>query len=249
MPTKTKQDPEIQVILAAIPAMKDGRWLISFDHEGKIHTKPVPPDACGISKKEILAKSNGFQHFKFKMNSQMNKKDKSNEVKDLLSQLRSAAEVIKKQIHEADQKIEALLNERAALSEARLTKEDFMLYVRKDIERRASDYPNRMKSLARTTDFPFNLSFPQLERIDKSGSSQLFPYLNGEVYTDGAALSASALYWIFGDQIEKRFSLMQWINLTGRKLAYPLKKGVKDYMKLIRSWKNSMKNATAWPVI
>ncbi|SFF12568.1 hypothetical protein [Nitrosomonas sp. Nm166] len=54
MPTKTKQDPEIQVILAAIPALKDGRWLISFDHEGKIHTKPVPPDACVMTKKEML---------------------------------------------------------------------------------------------------------------------------------------------------------------------------------------------------
>lgn len=51
----------------------------------------------------------------------MSEKATSVEVKGLLSQLRSAADVIKKQIHEADQKIEALLNERANLSEARLT--------------------------------------------------------------------------------------------------------------------------------
>ena len=136
----------------------------------------------------------------------MNEKNKGKEVKDLLSQLRSAAEVIKKQIHEADQKIEVLLNERASLSEARLTKEDFMHYVRKDIARRAPAYPIRMKNLARNTGFPFSIGFSQLERTDKSGNSQPFPYLDGEAYSDGATLNPSAVYWIFGDLIEKRFS-------------------------------------------
>ncbi len=136
----------------------------------------------------------------------MEKKATGSDVKDLLSQLRFAADVIKKQIYEADQKIEALLNERASLSEARLTKEDFMHYVRKDIERRASNYPNRMKNLARTTGFPFSISFPQLERNDKSGNSQPLPYLDGEAYHDGSMLQPAAMYWIFGDLIEKRFS-------------------------------------------
>ena len=54
MKTKTKQDPEIQVVLAAIPAMTDCRLLVSFDHEGKMHTQSVPPDACVMSKKEML---------------------------------------------------------------------------------------------------------------------------------------------------------------------------------------------------
>lgn len=136
----------------------------------------------------------------------MSEKATSVEVKGLLSQLRSAADVIKKQIHEADQKIEALLNERANLSEARLTKEDFMQYVRKDIERRASNYPNRMKNLARATGFPFSISFPLLERNEKSGNTQPLPYLDGEGYHDGSALNPAAMYWIFGDLIEKRFS-------------------------------------------
>lgn len=136
----------------------------------------------------------------------MNKKDKNMEVKDLLSQLRSAAEIIKKQIYEADQKIEVLLNERENLCEARLTKEDFMAYVRKDIKRRASEYPIRMKNIAKNTGFPFNMSFSQLERNDKSNNFQHFPYLDGESFHDGSVLHPSALYWIFGDQIEKRFS-------------------------------------------
>lgn len=54
MPTKRKESSEIQVVLAAIPAMTDCRLLVSFDHEGKMHTQPVPPDACVMSKKEML---------------------------------------------------------------------------------------------------------------------------------------------------------------------------------------------------
>jgi|GEM_PF-3819108 len=136
----------------------------------------------------------------------MSGKSTNTEIKVLLSQLRSAAEVIKAHIHEVDQKIAALMSERQSLSEAQLTKADFMHYARKDIERRTAGYPNRMKNLARKTGFPFNISFPQLERIDKSGGSQSFPYLDGEGYSDGSVLNPCAMYWIFGDLIEKRFS-------------------------------------------
>lgn len=58
MPTKAKQAPEIQVVLAAIPAMTDCRLLVSFDHEGKMQTQLVPPDACVMSKKEMLEEIN-----------------------------------------------------------------------------------------------------------------------------------------------------------------------------------------------
>ena len=54
MPTKTKQSPEIQVTQEFIETLKDSRWLISFDHEGKIQIKPVPPDACVMTDVEML---------------------------------------------------------------------------------------------------------------------------------------------------------------------------------------------------
>lgn len=136
----------------------------------------------------------------------MDKKDTGNEVQGLLTQLRSAAEVIKKRIYEADQKIEVLLNEREAISESRLSKEDFMQYVRNDIQRLASVYPARISHLARKTEFPFSTGFSQLERNEKSGNTQPFPYLDGEGYSEGLAWHVSAVYWIFGEQIEKRFS-------------------------------------------
>ncbi|WP_297325652.1 hypothetical protein [Nitrosomonas sp.] len=136
----------------------------------------------------------------------MDKNDTGKEVQGLLTKLRSAAEVIKKKIYEADQKIEALLNERAMISESRLSKEDFMQYVREDIQRRASEYPIRMSHLARNTGFPFSISFPQLERNEKSGNLQSFPYLDGQAFSNGAAWHVSAIYWLFGEQIEKRFS-------------------------------------------
>ncbi len=128
------------------------------------------------------------------------------EVKDLLAQLRDAAEVVKGQIVDVDYKIEELLNERHHLCEAPLTKEDFMHYVRKDIQRRASDYPRRMKNLAKGTGFPFSTGFSQLDRIDKAGGGQSLPYLDGLEYSGGSILHQGAMYWIFGDFIEKRFS-------------------------------------------
>lgn len=47
-------EPEIQAVLANIPAMTDCRLLVSFDSEGKMHTTPVPPDACVMSRKQML---------------------------------------------------------------------------------------------------------------------------------------------------------------------------------------------------
>ncbi len=136
----------------------------------------------------------------------MDTKNTGKEVKDLLIELRSAAETIKKKINEADQRIEELLNERENISESRLSKEDFMQYVRKDISRRASVYPLRMKKLAMNSGFPFSMNFSHLERIDASGNAMSFPYLDGEESRDGALLHPGALYFIFGDLIEKRFS-------------------------------------------
>jgi hypothetical protein len=61
MSNKTKQDSDIQVILAALPALKGSRWLISLDHEGKLHTQQVPTDACVMTDAEMLeALNNGM---------------------------------------------------------------------------------------------------------------------------------------------------------------------------------------------
>ena len=54
MPTKCKETPEIKIMFAAIPAMVDCRFLVSFDHEGKAHVILVPPDASVMTKKEML---------------------------------------------------------------------------------------------------------------------------------------------------------------------------------------------------
>ena len=54
MSTKTNHPPEIQITPEAIETLKGGRWLISFDHEGKIRAKPVPPDACVMTDVEML---------------------------------------------------------------------------------------------------------------------------------------------------------------------------------------------------
>lgn len=136
----------------------------------------------------------------------MDKKISKTEVKGLISKLRSATNTIKNQIHAIDQRIEALFIEKEQLEEAPLTKEDFMFYVREDIKQRAANYPNRLRSCARKTGFPFSISFSQLERNAKAGIFQPFPYLDGETAHNGTPFDASAIYWLFGEQIEQRFS-------------------------------------------
>lgn len=54
MPTKTKQPQQMPVILAAIPAMADSRYMVSFDHEGNPRVTPIAADAYVMSMKEML---------------------------------------------------------------------------------------------------------------------------------------------------------------------------------------------------
>ena len=54
MATKAKQSPDIQIAPEFIEALKNSRWLLSFDHEGNIRVKPVPPDACVMTDVEML---------------------------------------------------------------------------------------------------------------------------------------------------------------------------------------------------
>lgn len=130
---------------------------------------------------------------------------KNAEVKGLLSQLRAAADAIKAQIHEADAQIAALNEQRRALTNAPVSKTDFMSYVRADIERRAVSYQQRMKHWARKNNFPF--SFAQLERVHTLENLQPFPYLDGETPHNMGELDPGALYWHFGELIAERFDL------------------------------------------
>jgi hypothetical protein len=149
---------------------------------------------------------------------------KNIEVKGLLSQLRTAAGAIKAQIHEADSQIAALNEQRRALTDAPVSKSDFMAYVRADIERRAVSYRSRMKLWERNYKFPF--SFTQLERTHTREDLQPFPYLDGETPHNGGELDAGALYWHFGDLLAERFSnaldSLQWpadvVSVADRRL-------------------------------
>lgn len=127
------------------------------------------------------------------------------EVKGLLSKLRSAAEAIKAQIHEADNQIAALNEQRRALINAPVSKDDFMGYVRADIQRRAEGYQHRLRKWARKYDFP--LKFAQLERDHIAGGLQPFPYLDGETPFNNAELDPGAVFWHFGELIAENFSV------------------------------------------
>lgn len=135
-------------------------------------------------------------------------------VKTLLSQLRGAADALKAQIHEADQQIATLNEERSALADAPVSKADFMEYVRADIGRRAAGYPIGLKQWARKTNFP--PSFVQLERTHDQCAPQFIPYLDGETPYSGPRieLEPHALYWFFGELIAERFAagldVLQW---------------------------------------
>ena len=130
---------------------------------------------------------------------------KNPEVKGLLAQLRTAADAIKAQIQEADSQIAALTEQRRVLTNASVSKDDFMGYVRADIQRRAVSYQYRLKRFAEKNNFPFG--FAQLERVHVAESLQPFPYLDGEVPHNGAELDTGAFYWHFGDLIAERFGV------------------------------------------
>jgi hypothetical protein len=70
-------------------------------------------------------------------------------VKDLLAQLRGAANAIKAQIHEADAQIAALEEQRRALTDAPVSKADLVEYIRADIQHRADNYQWRIDKWAR----------------------------------------------------------------------------------------------------
>lgn len=124
-------------------------------------------------------------------------------VKGLLSQLRAAAEGIKAQIHEADSQIAELNEQRRALTDAPVSKNDLMEFVRADIQRRASNYQWAIDKWAKESGFPF--SFSELESAHTSGKPQPFPYWDGVPQHDGRKIEPEGMYWHFGDLIAERF--------------------------------------------
>lgn len=124
-------------------------------------------------------------------------------VRDLLTQLRGAANAIKAQIHEADAQIAALEEQRRALTDAPVSKADLVEYIRADIQRRAANYQWRIDKWAREGGFP--VSFIELERRHISGKPQPFPYWDGNPHHDAHNIELHGMYHLFGDLLAERF--------------------------------------------
>ena len=140
------------------------------------------------------------------------------EVKGLLSQLRSAAEAIKGQIHEIDSQITVLNEQRSALTDAPVSKSDFMAYVAMDSHRHAQMYQHKIeKKWAKDYKFPF--SFALLERNHTNGEPQPFSYLDGE--SPYGELTIAAHHWYLNELIAKRF-LDAMVNLPWPSNAVPV---------------------------
>lgn len=124
-------------------------------------------------------------------------------VKGLLAQLRDAANAIKAQIHEADDQIAALEEQRRALTGAPVSKADLAEYIRADIQRRAENYQWRIDKWAREGGFP--ISFADLERRHIAGKPQPFPYWDGAPHHDANNIELHGMYHLFGDLLMERF--------------------------------------------
>lgn len=132
------------------------------------------------------------------------------DLKGLVVKLRNAAEAIKGEIGEIDARIVAAQVEREALTNAPVSKDDFMTYVRADIARRGELYVHRIKGFAAGKgrgNAKLDPSFAHLERVFQGNRQQNFPFMDGEDAFDGFNLSADAYYWYFGDLIAERFAV------------------------------------------
>lgn len=124
-------------------------------------------------------------------------------VKGLLAQLRDAANAIKAQIHEADDQIAALEEQRRALTDAPVCKADLADYIRADIQRRADNYQWMIDKWAREGGFP--ISFIELERNHTQGKPQPFPYWDGNPHHDAHNIELHGMYHLFSDLLAERF--------------------------------------------
>lgn len=127
-------------------------------------------------------------------------------VKELFAQLRSAANGVKAQIHELDDQIFALTEQRRALTDAPVSKADIMEYVRADIQRRAANYQWRLKKMA--DEGGLSISFSNLERRHVKGEHQPFPYLDGNpMHGDFHNIEPHGIFWNFGNLIAEQFAV------------------------------------------
>lgn len=132
------------------------------------------------------------------------------DLKGLVVKLRNAAEAIKAEIGEIDERIKVVQAERETLTNASVSKADFMTYVQADIARRGELYVHRIKGFATVKGrgtAKLDPSFAHLERVFAGGRLQNFPFMNGEDAIDGFNPTADAYYWYFGGIIAERFSI------------------------------------------
>lgn len=130
--------------------------------------------------------------------------------KGLYAKLKTAAEGIKGEITAIDNRVAALQAEREVLTDAPVSKDDFMTYVREDIARRGQMYVHRIKGFAGRKargNAKLDPSFSHLEQAFQSNRLQAFPFMNGEDAFDGFNPTADAFYWYFGELIAERFSV------------------------------------------
>ena len=120
----------------------------------------------------------------------------------LVEAVHKASEAVLEKINGADLEIKILQRERGLLTESPVSRADFMLYVRSDIERRGEPFKD---ALRRWQAKWFQNSFIGYERRETSGQLQGIPYLNAEIAHQGTEMTTAAFYWMFGEQIANRF--------------------------------------------
>lgn len=124
------------------------------------------------------------------------------ELRSLLAAVHQAADAVLVKIRKADEEISTLEAERTSLTDAPVSRDDFMAYVRADIERRGAPYKH---TLGHWKDKWFKNIFARWEHFEQEGQHQGIPYLNAEVPHSFAEMTPAALYWLFGEQIAERF--------------------------------------------
>jgi hypothetical protein len=126
-------------------------------------------------------------------------------INPLVAQVVSAADAVRSQIRALDDEISGLQQQRRKITDAPVSKADFMEYVREDISRRAKLFP-RMLKVKWADRMPFN-NFEKLERMHDGHARGLqpFPYISGDLEKEGVDLEPSGFYWYFGDLIVERF--------------------------------------------
>ncbi|MBL8374129.1 hypothetical protein [Accumulibacter sp.] len=122
------------------------------------------------------------------------------EISSLFSSLQTVTDSVLQKISDADGKIAKLEAERSLLTDSPVSRDDFMAYIRADIERRGEDYK---RVLVRWQGKWFENTFSRWEGFQESGKQQPIPYLDGETFS--TAMSTQGLFWLFGEQIAARF--------------------------------------------